>query len=185
MSTAGLVCSVLPCLVLCKFWYTIFGFCRHLVGDLLGDNVMDSSWPASQIDSPVRPLTRDEAQSLLARHPPSSLWQMLLLQGLVGLVGAGVSWIFFGQAACLSSLYGLMVVLVPNALMVRALSGRLGKSVGGLVLWEFVKVVAAGCLLALAPFVVPALVWPALLVTMVLCMKVMIVVPLWWGRGKN
>lgn len=185
ISTAGLACSVLACLVLCEFWYTILGFCRHLVGDFLGDKVMDSSWPASQIDPPIQPLTRNEAQALLARYPPPSLRQILLLQGLTGLVLSGLWWVFLGPAAFLSSLYGLMVVLVPNALMVRALTGSLGKSVGGLVLWELVKVVAAGCLLAVAPFVLPSLVWLALLATVVLCMKVMIAVSLWRDRGKK
>jgi ATP synthase protein I len=145
----------------------------------------DSLWSASQIDPPIRVLTRDEAQALLARHPPFSLWQMLQLQSVMGLVVSGLWWIFSGQAAGLSSLYGVAVVLVPNALMVRALSGALRGSVAGLVVWEFVKVVVAGCMLVLAPFVFPAVVWPALLVAAVLCMKVLMVASLWRGRGTK
>lgn len=140
-------------------------------------NDMDSSWPDSQIDPPIKPLTRDEAKALLDRHPKVSLWSLLMAQALLGLVVAGVWWLLSGnQMHAVSAAYGALVVLVPNVIMVRAVfGGRSGRSVGGLVAWEFVKVVVAGLMLAAAPLLIVPLHWVAMLVTMVLCMKVMVV----------
>jgi ATP synthase protein I len=119
---------------------------------------MDSSWPASQIDPPVRPLTRDEAKALLAQQPKFSLSLLLAAQ----------------------------LAVVPNVLMARGVFGsQAGATVGGLVLWELVKMVVVGVMLAFAPVLIRALSWPAMLVSMLLCMKVMGAALLWLGRPKR
>jgi ATP synthase protein I len=57
--------------------------------------------------------------------------------------------------------------------MARGIMGRrAGRSVGGLVLWELVKLALTGAMLVTAPMWVKPLDWPALLVTLVLCLKV-------------
>lgn len=148
---------------------------------------MDSSWPDSQIDPPIQPLTRDEAQALLARHPAVRVGPLLMAQCLLGVCLALCWWVLSGsQAAGLSSLYGAAVTVVPSALMARAVFGsRLGRTVGGLVLWELIKIVLVVAMLVAAPVLIRPLSWPALLVTLLLCMKVMGVALLWQGRRKK
>ena len=61
---------------------------------------------------------------------------------------------------------------VPNALMARGVFGRrAGRSVGGLLVWEILKLCLSGALMVLAPVVLRPIDWAALLVTMVLCLK--------------
>jgi ATP synthase protein I len=122
---------------------------------------------------PVSPLTREEAQALLAKQPSFTVWQALASQAVVGLLVA-LTWgaLAASQAAFLSALYGAVVVVVPNALMARGVFGRrAGRSVGGLLVWEVLKLCLSGALLVLAPVVLRPIDWAALLVTMVLCLK--------------
>ena len=148
---------------------------------------MDSSWPDSQIDPPIQPLTREEAQALLARHPVVSVGSLLMAQCLLGVCVASLWWVLSGsQTAGLSSLYGAAVAVVPSAMMARAVFGsQLGRTVGGLVLWELIKIVVVVAMLVAAPMLIKPLSWPALLVTLLLGMKVMGVALLWQGRQKK
>lgn len=52
----------------------------------------------------------------------------------------------------------------------------------GFLFWEMLKIAAAIAMLVIAAKVVPDLSWPALLVTMVVCIKVNWVALLWRGR---
>jgi len=134
-------------------------------------------WP-EEPDLPVQPLTHDEAQALRARYPVISAWRLIAAQVLLGVLVALCWGALSGQSALLSSLYGAAVAVLPNVLMVRGLFGRnAGRSVGGLLFWEL--------MLALSPSLVPSLNWAAMLVTMVLCMKVIGVALLWQGRKKK
>ena len=91
-----------------------------------------------------------------------------------------------GQVALQSSLYGALVAVLPNVLMVRGLFGpNAGRSVGGLLFWELVKIGVSVAMLALSPVLVPSLSWAAMLVTMVLCLKVIGVALLLQGRKKK
>lgn len=150
-------------------------------------NSMDSSWPDSQIDPPIQPLTRDEAQALLARHPVVRVRSLLVAQCLLGVCVAALWWVLSGsQTSGLSSLYGAAVAIVPSLLMARAVFGsRLGRTVAGLVLWELIKIVVVVAMLVAAPMLIKPLSWPALLVTLLLGMKVMGVALLWQGRRKK
>ena len=53
------------------------------------------------------------------------------------------------------------------------------------MLWEMVKIGVSVAMLVLAPRIVPALSWPALLVAMVVCMKVYWFALLWRGRRST
>jgi len=134
----------------------------------------------------VQPLTHDQAQALRARYPVISAWRLIATQVLLGVLVALCWGALSGQPALWSSLSGAAVAVLPNVLMVRGLFGRnAGRSVGGLLFWELVKIGASGAMLALSPSLVPSLNWAAMLVTMVLCMKVIGVALLWQGRKKK
>lgn len=151
------------------------------------EDSQDSLWPDEKPDAPVQPLTRDEAQALLARYPSLSPWRVIAWQLVVGLLVALLWGVASGDlVAVKSSLYGVAVAVVPNVLMVRGVFGpNGGRSVGGLLVWELIKICGAGALLAISPVVVPGLSWAAMLITMVLCMKVIGVALLWQGRLKK
>lgn len=152
-----------------------------------GDAWRDTSWPEQESEPPVRPLTREEAQALIARHPPLSAWRVIAWQAVVGVLVALLWGVLSGdRQALLSSLYGAGVAVLPNVLMVRGVFGPgRRRSVGGLLYWEIVKIGAAGVMLALAPVLIAPLDWAAMLVTMVLCMKIIGAALLWQGRMKK
>ena len=147
----------------------------------------DSIWPQQEPDPPVQPLTRDQAQALIAKSPSLSPWRVIALQALIGVVVA-VVWGGLSRSlpSFISSLYGAAVVVAPGALMVRGVfGGGARRSLGGLLFWEIVKLSLVVALLALAPKWVPSLDWVALLVTLVLCLKVNGLVLLWQGSKKS
>jgi ATP synthase protein I len=137
------------------------------------------------------PLTREQAAALRAANPPLSPWRVVAVQAAVGLVVAVLGAAIAASAAIgWSALYGAAVVVVPGALMAWGLTRRSagtspGAGVAGFMLWEMVKIAVAVLMLALAPWVVPALSWLALLAGMVVCLKVYWVALLWRGRGGH
>jgi ATP synthase protein I len=61
-----------------------------------------------------------------------------------------------------------------------------GRSAGGLFVWEFLKLGLTGAMLALAPVWIRPLDWAAMLVTLVLSLKVIgVALLLWQRREKN
>ncbi|HXD07921.1 MAG TPA: ATP synthase subunit I [Burkholderiaceae bacterium] len=152
---------------------------------------LDDEYADGADEPPFRSLTRDEAQALRVQHPPLSPWRVVAVQAAAGLASAALWWGVSrkGEAAW-SALYGAAAVVVPNALMARGLarqlaSGNPGAAVFGFMFWEAVKVAVAVAMLVAAAKVVPGLSWPALLVTMIVCLKVNWLALLWWGRVKN
>ncbi len=151
------------------------------------DGWQDSSWPPQDPEPSVQPLTREEAQALIAKSPSLSPWRVIALQALIGVVVA-VIWggLSRNLPSFISALYGAVVVVAPGALMVRGVFGRgAGRSLGGLLFWEIVKLALVVSLLAMAPRWVPSLDWVALLVTLVLVLKVNGLVLLWQGSRKT
>lgn len=147
----------------------------------------DSDWH-EDADPPVQPLTRQEAQALAARHPSMTVWQVIAAQAVFGVSVALVWWLVSrSSASALSALYGCAVAVIPSALMARGVFGRnAGRSVGGLLVWEILKLCLTGAMLALAPAWLKPLDWVAMLVTLVLCLKVIgVVLLIWQGRKKN
>ena len=106
-------------------------------GETVHDTDFDVSDWSKDIDPPVEPLTREEAQALLARHPSMSVWQVLAAQlgfgVLIALIWGGVS---RDASALWSSLYATAVVVVPGLLMARGVFGQLIY-----VSWDFNMVV--------------------------------------------
>ena len=142
-------------------------------------------------DRPYKPLTREEAGALRAKDPPLSPWRVIAAQAVVGVLLALVAGALTGKGAVAwSALYGAAVVVVPGALMARGMTSRLssmapGASAVSFMLWEFVKIGVSVAMLAVAGRIVQPLVWPALLVGLVVCIKVYWVALLWRGRKKS
>lgn len=136
-------------------------------------------------DLQFKPLTREEAQALRARHSVVSPWVVLGVQALAGLlVSAGV-WLVWQQGnAVWSALYGAAAAVIPGAVMARGMSRQQasnspGGGLTGFMFWEFAKVLTAVAMLVAAVKVVPSLHWPVLLVTMIVSLKVNWLALLW------
>lgn len=128
--------------------------------------------------SPVKPLSAEEARKLREQHPPVSPWWVVGGQAAVGLLAAAAAWFFTGKASVgWSAGYGALAVMIPAAVFARGLTGRFsslnaGTAAFGFLLWEMVKIALTVAMLIAAPRLVQGLSWPALLVGLVLAMKV-------------
>ncbi len=137
------------------------------------------------------PLTRAEAQALRASNPQVSPWQVIAAQVVMGCLSAVVVWLVLGQPQLIgSTLYGALVAVLPGALMARGMTSKLssmspGASAVSFMVWVAVKILVSMAMLVLAPKLVEPLSWPALLVSLVLCMKVYWLALLWRGRGSG
>jgi ATP synthase protein I len=152
---------------------------RHALWDDAEDGASKSSF---------KRLSREEAAVLRAQEPPVSPWRVIAVQAVVGVVAALIGWAVTGRSAVAwSMLYGAATVVVPGALMARGMTSKLssmapGASAVSFMLWEFVKIGVSLAMLVVAGKIVQPLVWPALLVAMVVCMKVYWVALLWRRR---
>ncbi len=125
----------------------------------------------------VSPLTSEQVRELRKIHPLLSVWRVVAVQTLLGLLVVGVAWLVSGRGAAVSAAYGTLTVVVPAALFARGLTSRaalssMGAAVFGFFVWEFVKIGITVAMLAAAPHMVSELSWPALLVGLVVTMKV-------------
>jgi len=143
----------------------------------------DDSQPNSQ--DAYKPLTAQEAQALRLQQPNVSLLRVVLAQVLVGLVSAAVAYGITRQASVAgSALYGAFIVAFPAALFARGLwrmrqvKSPLASAVG-LGVWEGIKLLLTLMGLVAAPWLVPTLNWPAMLVSLLLTMKVYWVALAW------
>jgi ATP synthase protein I len=141
-------------------------------------------------NAPIKPLTREEVRDLKARHPAVSPWRVVGLQGLVGLL-MGLAVVVAGKQMWLwSVLYGAATAVVPGVLMARGMTSQLtslspGVSAVSFMLWEFGKIGVSIAMLMLAPKLVPALSWPAMLVALAVCIKVYWVALSWRRRTQH
>ena len=125
-----------------------------------------------------RKLTAQDAQHLREKHPQVKLWKVLAGQVVVGVLAALAAWGWTGsQAAGWSAAYGAWAVVLPAAIFARGLTGRFasrnaGNAAAAFMAWEMVKIAATVAMLVMAPKVVTALSWPALLAGLVLTVKV-------------
>lgn len=141
-------------------------------------------------EPPFKPLTREEAEALRANNPPLSPWRIIAAQAVVGLAMAALWWGLSRRGgAAWSALYGAAAVVIPGALLARGITGQLSRvsptaAAFGFLLWELLKIAVAVVMLVAAARVVPDLSWPALLVTMIVCMKVNWLALLWKQRRR-
>jgi len=128
--------------------------------------------------------SKEEVQAWRRANPPMSPWRVVAAQAVAGLVCSAAVWALTQRnEAAWSALYGAGAVVLPGVLLARGMTKDLGNTPGvaaaavfRFMFWEFVKIGAAVAMLWAAPRVVPGLSWPALLVTMVVCMKMN-----WWA----
>jgi ATP synthase protein I len=103
---------------------------------------------------------------------------VIAVQVAVGAVVAAIAWLITQRMeVAWSSLYGTATVVLPGVLMARGMTSRLssvspGASAVSFMLWELVKIGVSVVMLMLANRIVQHLSWPALLVSLVICMKV-------------
>jgi len=153
---------------------------RHAVWDDVEDGAASNSF---------KRLSREEAAVLRAHEPPVSPWRVIAVQAVVGVVAALIGGLITARSeVAWSLLYGAATVVVPGALMARGMTSKLssmapGASAVSFMLWEFVKIGVSLAMLVIAAKIVQPLVWPALLVGLVVCMKVYWVALLWRRRA--
>jgi ATP synthase protein I len=146
------------------------------------------AWDDEEAEAAYQPLTREQAQAYRDSHPQVSVWSVVAAQAAVGGAVAAAAWLMGGDAVWVASaLYGAAVVVVPGALMARGASSRnarLSPLVGAMsfMSWALVKIGFSVLMLLLAPKIVQPLSWPALLVSLVLCMQTYWLALLWRRR---
>ena len=133
--------------------------------------------------------TREEAQAWRKNNPSLSPWRVVAAQAVAGLVCCAAVWAFTQRSgAAWSALYGAAAVVLPSALMARGMTRGTRNPLAaatGFMFWEMLKIGVAVAMLVIASRVVPGLSWPALLVTMVVCIKVNWVALSWRGRRSD
>jgi len=150
---------------------------------------LGEGWADEARKEGVKPWSRQEAEAFGKSNPSSSPWRVVVAQAAVGLLCGAVVWALTqrGEAAW-SALYGAAAVVLPSALLARGMTRGTRNPVAaaaGFMFWEMLKIGVAITMLVIAVRVVPNLSWPALLATMVVCIKVNWVALLWRGRRSN
>jgi len=137
-------------------------------------------------ETSFKTLSAEEAKILKASLPMVSPWHVVAAQALAGLLCSALVWgvTQLGSAAW-SALYGAAAVVLPSALLARGMTRGTRSPVAaaaGFMFWEMLKIAVAIAMLVIAARVVPQLSWPALLITMVVCIKANWIALLWRGR---
>jgi ATP synthase protein I len=124
------------------------------------------------------PLTAEQAAELRKHQPLLSVWRVVGVQAMLGLLVAALVWCVSGRMAVVySAVYGALAVILPAALFARGLTSRVasvnvGSAVFGFFLWEVVKIGLTVAMLFAAPRLVSDLSWPAMLAGLMVTMKV-------------
>ena len=154
--------------------------------------VASKSWDEENLESKERNfkrLTREEVQRLREANPSVSPWVVLTGQLIVGMLAACAAWGWTGRAAVgWSTLYGMLVVVVPAALFLRGLKSQFsslnaGTASFGFFVWEAVKIAVSVVMMVAAPRLIPDLNWLAMMAGLALTLKMF-----WlalWLRPKN
>ena len=150
---------------------------------------LDTNREEGDEQAAFRPWSKEQAQTWRNSNPPVSPWRVVAAQAAAGLVCAAVIWALTRRSeAAWSALYGAAAVVVPGALLARGMTRGMRNPLAaavGFMFWEMLKIGVAIAMLAIAVRVVPNLSWPALLVTMVVCIKINWFALLWRGRRSN
>ena len=130
------------------------------------------------------PLSRAEAHALRARLAVVSPWRVIAVQAAAGVLCVAVAWLASGsEAFAASALYGAAAVVLPQAVLARGVTrapaGNPASAVFTFLVWDLAKIGLAVAMLVAANKVISHPSWPALLVTMVVCMKVSWLALLW------
>jgi ATP synthase protein I len=130
------------------------------------------------VQETFEPLTAEQVAELRKHQPLLSVWRVVAVQAVLGLLVAVFVWFVSGRMAAVNSaVYGALAVIVPAVLFARGLTSRVasvnvGAAVLGFFLWEMVKIGLTVAMLFAAPRLVNDLSWPAMLAGLVVTMKV-------------
>lgn len=121
--------------------------------------------------------TAEQVRELRTKQPRVSVWRVVLIQALAGVVVALIAWGVSGRQAAMSAVYGALTVVLPAAIMARGITGRLASvnaasAAFGFLVWEAVKVMLSIAMLLLAGHLIDGLSWPALLVSLIVTLKI-------------
>jgi len=147
-------------------------------------------WDDAIESVPVAPWTAEQVRTLEQQQPPLSMGRVVAVQALVGAVLVGL-WAVLGsqpRVQAVSALCGAAAVVLPSAAMVWGLRRRSEQPAAallGFLVWELVKIGLTLAILVAAVKALPELSWPALLVSLIGCMKVHLWALLAWGRRAN
>jgi ATP synthase protein I len=148
-----------------------------------------AGWKDGAEQEEFKTWTREEAQAWRTNNPSLSPWRVVAVQAVAGLVCCAAVWAITQRSgAAWSALYGAAAVVVPSALLARGMTRGMRNpmaAAAGFMFWEMLKIGVAVAMLVIAVRVVPGLSWPALLVTMVVCIKINWVALLWRGRRSD
>ena len=141
-------------------------------------------------DTPREPLSREQAQALLRAKPGVSPLRVVALQLAVTLLAGLAGWLLGGPAASLSALWGGAVVLLPAALFAGVMRRWLVRlppayALFGFAFGELLKIAFTVMFLLLAPRLLPALSWPALLLGLVATLQVYWIALLLRGKTRG
>jgi ATP synthase protein I len=130
-----------------------------------------------ETELPIVLLTAEQVRELCARQPQVSIWRMVLIQSLAGVLVALFAWWVSGWQAAQSAAYGTLTVVVPAAIMARGVMGRLASVSAasfalGFWVWEAVKVILSIAMLSLARHLIDGLSWPALLAGLTITLNI-------------
>jgi ATP synthase protein I len=126
------------------------------------------------VPQPAKPLSREQAQALLAAQPKTlPLWWVLVAQLAVGVAGAVLAWLATGRAmAAWSAAAGALIVAVPSALMLYGVTrSALRHVLIGPMVWLLVKLAATLVMFMLVVRALGTPEWPVLLITMIVALK--------------
>lgn len=140
--------------------------------------------------APAKVLTPEQAQALRAGARSLSPWAVVMVQAGAGLLVVALVGLFVGTGSVVwSALYGAAIAVLPSALLARGVTRARGLEARAaalnFMLWELMKMGASVAMLAASAWVVPGVSWPALLATMLVCMKMNWLALLWQGRKTN
>ena len=148
-----------------------------------------AGWKEGAEQEEFKTWTQEEAQAWRTSNPSLSPWRVVAVQAVAGLVCCAAVWAITQRSgAAWSALYGAAAVVLPSALLARGMTRGMRNPVAaaaGFMFWEMLKIGVAVAMLVIAVRVVPDLSWPALLVTMVVCIKINWVALLWRGRRSD
>lgn len=128
-------------------------------------------------ESDFKPLSAEEAQVWRQSHKVLSVWRVIAIQVVVGVLMALLLGLVSGKTHWgWSAAYGAFAVVLPAVLFARGMNRQKfaksgGSAMAGFFVWELVKIVLTVAMLAAAPRVVAQLSWLALLAGMVVTMK--------------
>ena len=144
--------------------------------------IVDPVYADRAAEENFKPLTREEARQWRSSQAALSLRWLLVWQALSAVVLVVLAeWLTSDLVVVKSVLYGAAAVVLPSALMAwgvtssalaRQVSGEAKASLANFFLWEGIKLVLVLVLLGLAPVLMEAVNWLALVAGLVVVLKV-------------